>query len=43
MNSSSLQALSLQKVKRVKFEDLAQLGGVNDYHWANHHFEEAVL
>lgn len=25
--------------KRVKFEDLAQLGGVNDYHWANHHFE----
>lgn len=25
--------------KRVKFADLAQLGSVNDYHWANHHFD----
>ena len=25
--------------KRVTFDDLAQLGGVNDFHWANHHFD----
>lgn len=25
--------------KRIKFEDLEGLGTVNDYHWANHHFE----
>lgn len=24
---------------RIKFEDLATLGTVNDYHWANHHFD----
>jgi len=24
---------------RIKFDDLAQLGSVNGYHWANHHFD----
>ena len=25
--------------QRIKFDDLEQLGKVNGYHWANHHFE----
>lgn len=24
--------------KRIKFDDLGNLGSVNDFHWANHHF-----
>lgn len=25
--------------QRIKFEDFIRLGSVNDYHWANHHFD----
>lgn len=25
--------------QRIKFEDLAQLGTIDGYHWANHHFD----
>lgn len=37
--STSTKLAEGYKSSRIKFEDLSQLGSVNDYHWANHHFD----
>lgn len=37
--STSTKLAEGYKTSRIKFEDLSQLGSVNDYHWANHHFD----
>ena len=37
--STSTKIAEGYKSSRIKFEDLSQLGSVNDYHWANHHFD----
>ena len=37
--STSTKLAEGYKASRIKFEDLSQLGSVNDYHWANHHFD----
>ena len=37
--STSTKLAEGYKASRIKFEDLSQLGVVNDYHWANHHFD----
>ena len=37
--STSTKLAEGYKSSRIKFENLSQLGSVNDYHWANHHFD----
>ena len=37
--STSLKLAEGYKASRIKFEDLEQLGSMDNGHWANHHFE----
>ena len=39
MISTSTKLAEGYENKRIKFENLAMLGSVNDYHWTNHHFD----
>lgn len=38
--STSTKLAEGYKNARIKFDDLTQLGSVDDYHWANHHFAD---
>lgn len=38
--STSTRLAEGYKNARIKFDDLIQLGSVNDFHWANHHFSD---
>ena len=38
--STSTKLAEGYKNARIKFDDLTQLGSVDDYHWTNHHFVE---
>lgn len=38
--STSTKLAEGYKNARIKFDDLSQLGSVDDYHWANHHFAD---
>lgn len=38
--STSTKLAEGYKSARIKFDDLSQLGSVDDYHWANHHFAD---